>query len=47
MEKLITVLTTVFLAGCSLFGKGFQRLVGYSFGGNKKQQKIAIAVSSS
>ena len=84
MKKLITVLTTVLLAGCSVFGirtadepkyqvlsdyghiqvrhysamivaqtevnadyknsssQGFQRLAGYIFGGNKKQQKIAM-----
>ena len=84
MKKLITVLTTVFLAGCSVFGirsadepnyqvlndyghiqirqypalvvaqtevnadyknsssQGFQRLAGYIFGGNKKQQKMAM-----
>ena len=84
MKKLITVLTTFFLAGCSVFGirtadepnyqvlndyghiqirqypamvvaqtevnaeyknsssQGFQRLAGYIFGGNKKQQKIAM-----
>ena len=84
MKKLITVLTTLFLAGCSVFGirsadepnyqvlndyghiqirqypvlvvaqtevtadyknsssQGFQRLAGYIFGGNKKQQKMAM-----
>jgi len=84
MKKLITVLTALFLAGCSVFGirsaaepnyqvlndyghiqirqypvlvvaqtevsadyknsssQGFQRLAGYIFGGNKKQQKIAM-----
>jgi len=84
MKKLITVLTTVFLAGCSVFGirtadepnfqvlnnyghiqirqypalviaqtevnadyknsssQGFKRLAGYIFGGNKKQQKLAM-----
>ena len=84
MKKLITVLTTVLLAGCSVFGirtadepkyqvlsdyghiqvrhysamvvaqtevtadyknsssQGFQRLAGYIFVGNKKQQKIAM-----
>ena len=84
MKKLITVLTTVLLDGCSVFGirtadepkyqvlsdyghiqvrhysamvvaqtevtadyknsssQGFQRLAGYIFGGNKKQQKIAM-----
>jgi len=84
MKKLISVLTTVFLAGCSVFGirsadepnyqvlndyghiqirrypalivaqtevsadyknsssQGFQRLAGYIFGNNKKQQKITM-----
>lgn len=84
MKKLITVLTALFLAGCSVFGirtaeepnyqvlndyghiqirqypamvvaqtevtddyknssnQGFQRLAGYIFGKNKKQQKIAM-----
>ena len=84
MKKLITFLTSVFLAGCSVFGirsadeptyqvlndyghiqirqypamvvaqtevnadyknsssQGFQRLAGYIFGGNKKQQKMAM-----
>ena len=84
MKKLITVLTTFFLAGCSVFGirtadepnyqvlndyghiqirhypalvvaqtevnadykesssQGFQRLAGYIFGNNKKQQKMAM-----
>lgn len=84
MKKLITVLTTIFLAGCSVFGirsaeepnyqilndygliqirqypplviaqtevnadykdsgsQGFQRLAGYIFGNNKKQQKMAM-----
>jgi hypothetical protein len=84
MKKLITVLTTLFLAGCSVFGirsadepnyqvlndyghiqirqypalvvaqtevtadyknsssQGFQRLAGYIFGNNKKQQKMAM-----
>ena len=84
MKKLITFLTPIFLAGCSVFGirsadepkyqvlndnghiqirqypalvvaqtevnadyknsssQGFQRLAGYIFGGNKKQQKIAM-----
>ena len=84
MKKLISVLTTALLAGCSVFGirtadepnyqvlsdyghiqirqypalvvaqteinadyknsssQGFQRLAGYIFGGNKKQQKIAM-----
>lgn len=85
MKKLITVLTTVLLAGCSVFGirtadepnyqmlndyghiqirqypalvvaqtevtadyknssssQGFQRLAGYIFGNNKKQQKIVM-----
>ncbi len=84
MKKLITVLTTLFLAGCSVFGirsadeptyqvlndyghiqirqypamvvaqtevtadyknsssQGFQRLARYIFGGNKKQQKMAM-----
>jgi hypothetical protein len=84
MKKLITILTSIFLAGCSVLGirsanepiyqvlndfghiqirhypalvvaqtevdadykdsssKGFQRLAGYIFGGNKKQQKIAM-----
>ena len=84
MKKLITVLATVFLAGCSVLGirtadepnyqvlndyghiqirhypalvvaqtevtadyknscrQGFQRLAGYIFGGNKKQQKMAM-----
>jgi DNA gyrase inhibitor GyrI len=86
MKKLITVLTTLFLAGCSAFGirsadepsyqvlndyghiqirqypalvvaqtevtadyknsssKGFQRLAGYIFGDNKKQQKMEMTV---
>jgi len=84
MKKLITVLTTLFLAGCNVFGirsadepnyqvlndyvhiqirhypaiviaqievnadyknsssQGFQRLAGYIFGNNKKQQKMAM-----
>ena len=84
MKKLITFLTTFFLAGCSVFGirtadepnyqvlndyghiqirhypalvvaqtevnadykdsssQGFQRLAGYIFGNNKKQQKMAM-----
>ena len=84
MKKLITVLTALFLAGCSVFGirtadepnyqvlndyghiqirhypalvvaqtevnadykesssQGFQRLAGYIFGNNKKQQKMAM-----
>jgi len=84
MKKLIAVLTTVFMAGCSVFGlrsanepnyqvfndykqiqirhypalviaqtevnadykdsssQGFQRLAGYIFGNNKKQQKMAM-----
>jgi len=84
MKKLLTVLTSVFLAGCSVFGirsadepnyqvlndyghiqirqypamvvaqtevnadykssssQAFHRLAGYIFGGNKKQQKIAM-----
>lgn len=84
MKTLITVLTAVFLSGCSVFGirsadepnyqvlndygyiqirqypalvvaqtevnadykksssQGFQRLAGYIFGGNNKQQKIAM-----
>ena len=84
MKKLIAILTTVFLAGCSLFGirsadepnyqvlndyghiqirhypalviaqtevnadyknsssQGFQRLAGYIFGNNKKQQKMRM-----
>ena len=84
MKKLITFLTTLFRAGCSVFGirsadepkyqvlndyghiqirqypalvvaqtevtanyknsssLGFQRLAGYIFGGNKKQQKMAM-----
>jgi hypothetical protein len=84
MKKLIAILTTFFLAGCSVFGirsadepnyqvlndyghiqirhypvlvvaqtevnedyknsssQGFQRLAGYIFGGNQKQQKLAM-----
>jgi effector-binding domain-containing protein len=84
MKKLITILTTIFLAGCSVFGirtadqptyqvlndyghiqirdypalvvaeteviadyknssnQGFQRLAGYIFGNNQKQQKMAM-----
>ena len=84
MKKLITVLTTLFLAGCNVFGirsaeephyqvlhdygqlqirlypalvvaetginadyknssnQGFQRLAGYIFGNNQKQQKMAM-----
>lgn len=84
MKKFMTVLTTIFLAGCSVFGirsaeepnyqilnddgpiqirqypalvvaqtevnadyknsssQGFQRLAGYIFGNNKKQQKMAM-----
>ncbi|MCX7082713.1 MAG: heme-binding protein [Methylococcales bacterium] len=84
MKKLITVLTTIFLTGCSVFGirtadqpsyevlndyghiqirhypallvaeteivadyknasnQGFQRLAGYIFGNNKKQQTLAM-----
>ena len=84
MKKLITILTTVFLSACSVFGmrsaeepnyqvlndyghiqirlypalvvaetrinadyknssnQGFQRLAGYIFGNNKKQQKMAM-----
>ena len=84
MKKLISVLTTILLAGCSVFGirsadesnyqvlndyghiqirwypaltvaetevsadyknsssQGFQRLAGYIFGNNKKQQKITM-----
>ena len=84
MKKLIAVLTTIFLSGCSVVGirtadeptyqvlndyghiqirqypalvvaqtevdadykegssQGFQRLAGYIFGGNKKQQKLAM-----
>ena len=84
MKKLMTVLTTIFLSGCSVFGirtadeptyqvlkdyghiqvrhypalvvaqtevnadykgsssLGFQRLAGYIFGNNQKQQKISM-----
>lgn len=86
MKKLITILTTVFLTGCSVFGirtadqpsyqvlnevsniqirhypellvaeteiaddyknasnQGFQKLAGYIFGNNQKQQSLAMTV---